>query len=313
MRLGSDLVCYRIPDGSLLGLPPSSVDTPGMKWWTFVLLPFVCFQVVACSDKVVPTPSRSPVTTSGFQSRVPEHVERAIASYASGRVEIVGSFRAGPSEAALFWAPAEQTGWLALIEESDGSWGVTETEPLLLPQPEDRWGGFSSHLQIAVPHGRFIGGWVDPEADAVATADVFGEEFARTVPEEGGYILFDSDAQAVQVRTFRADSLLSAAYLEPDVELDLVPDNVPEASWNAEFVRSVLATPEGAERFVPEELLPSLLVGSLAGLLKGTPSVASATRSVVHLSGPDQAAVLFLIAYVIDGEPLVVGYDYRIR
>jgi hypothetical protein len=284
-----------------------------MKWWTFVIVPFILLPIVACSDEGDSGASPSPVTTTGFQSRVPEHVEKAVASFASGRLEIVGSLRAGSSQAALFWAPAEQTGWLALVAESEGSWGVTETEPLLLPPPEDRWGGFNSYVQIEVPHGRFIGGWVDPEADGVATTDVVGEQLGQTVPETGGFIIFDSDAQAVQVRTFREGSLLSAVYVVPDVELDVIPEDIPDASWNAEFVRSVLTDPEDAERFVPAEFLPGLLVRSLAELLEGTPSVASASKSAVHLSGPDHEAVLFLIAYLIDGEPLVVGYDYRVR
>jgi len=228
-------------------------------------------------------------------------------------MEIIGSLRTGPSEAALYWDPVEHLGWLSLIEESDGSWSVVESESMLLPPPEDRWGGFSSYIQIAASNGRFIGGWVDPEADRIAATGEMGTRLAQTAPEAGGFIIFDSEAEAVQLRTFREGSLLSAVYLVPDIEPDLVPDDIPDAGWNAEFVRMLATAPEEARALVPRQLRPGLLVRSLSALLAGTPSVISAKRSAVHLAGPENEAVLFLHAYVIAGQPQVVGYDYRIR
>ena len=74
-----------------------------------------------------------------------------------------------------------------------------------------------------------------------------------------------------------------------------------------------MRSPSDAGEFVPSELRPGLLVRSLSVLLSETPTVRAVDRSVIHLDGPARDAVLFLHAYVIDGEPQVLGYDYRTR
>jgi hypothetical protein len=115
------------------------------------------------------------------------------------------------------------------------------------------------------------------------------------------------------VRSFRDRDLLGAVYVVPDVELDVVPEGIPDPDWQRRFIETVRRSPSDAEDLVPDELQPALLVRSLADLLTETPIVNSADRSVIHLDGPEREAVLFLHTYIIDGERWVVGYDYRPR
>jgi hypothetical protein len=97
------------------------------------------------------------------------------------------------------------------------------------------------------------------------------------------------------------------------VELDVISQDIPDSAWQRGFIEEVLRSPSNAAEFVPSELRPGLLVRSLSVLLADTPTVRSVDRSVIHLDGPEHDAVLFLHAYVIEGEPRVVGYDYRTR
>jgi hypothetical protein len=281
------------------------------------LLAPLAAMAVSCSAAPVDTPASSDGQTDAPSRSLPTAAVTAVKTYMGGtRFEIAAAAETDDSIAVLLDVDVGQTETLALVENRGGSWGVFETAHLLLPPVEDRGGGFSGFAEVSTPQGRFIGGYVDPQATMSRATDSQGDIVASDQPRAGAVLLFDDGSRASQIAAFEDDDLLSAVFAVHDVELDLLPtqrESEPDEDWNAAFVRLVLDDPSVARERVLADVGPSDFVKPLARLLAATPTVSAVDGNVLHLHGRERDAVLFLTAYVIDGERKALAYDYRPR